>query len=155
MDRCAPDEVNLEALRSFYAALGPGFALQARRVFEGADSSAEEQWCAGINGLRVGCFDVSSLSSDRLFVLPRYWELTRVTVDKVVGRQTKRGYVVRVKGHFYCRVRGDSDVEEFPFLHMWTMLGGRALRLESFFDGLEFRRTASLGVDPRQANEAA
>jgi hypothetical protein len=144
MDRGAAHDVDLEALRGLYAALGPGFAFEARQVFEGEDRSDGEEWCAGLNGFRVGCLAVSDLSGERLFMLPEKWELTRVAVQQLKGRLTKRGDVVKVRGYLYCRLRGDWDVEQFPFLHMWTMCAGKAIRLESFFDGLELRRSAPL-----------
>jgi hypothetical protein len=148
MDRRVAEEVDLEAVRNLYAALGPGFAFEARRVFEGDTPSADEEWCVGDNGFGAGCFPVSELSGDRLFRLPEHWELTRVAVYKLKGRLTRRGDVVRVKGHLHCRLRGDWDVERFPFIHMWTMCAGKALSFESFLDGLELRRRSPLSGCP-------
>ena len=40
------DETDLEALRDFYAALGPGLPPEFARVFAGDGSPAAERWVA-------------------------------------------------------------------------------------------------------------
>jgi hypothetical protein len=138
------DDADLNALRDLYGALGPGFPLEAQRVFEGDQQSERDEWCIGLRGRMLRCFDADELSSDEIFGLPAKWELTKVEVYKLRGRLTKSGDVVKVMGHLHCRPRGSWDSERFPFLHLWTMCAGRALRLESFFDGLELRRKGVL-----------
>ncbi len=138
------DEADLERLRVFYAALGPGFPIEALSVFEGEQAAHDEDWCLRLRGRTLRCFGAEELSNDELFVMPPNWEVTRVVVRDLRGSLTKRGEVVSVTGHFYCRPHGSWGNERLPFLHLWTMCAGRALHFESFLDGVELRRKSHL-----------
>jgi hypothetical protein len=134
------DETNLDALRDLYGALGPGFPLAVKRVFEGDTRLRTDEWQLRVQGLKRGSVVADDLSSGGLFSLPPRWELTRVAAERLQGRFTKDGDVIKARGHIYCRPTGGWESERFPFIHMWTMCAGKALRFESFFDGLELRR---------------
>jgi len=154
--RSDADEADLEALRRFYAALGPGLPLEVARVFAGDGSPESEQWYARVRrgrGLvlvprRWRRVEAADLSPARLFLLPPAWELTRATLSELQGELTKRGDLLTAQGTSYCRLRGSWDTDPLPFLHLWTMCGGRALRFESYIDGLELRRVGRLEGSP-------
>ncbi len=135
----AVDEVDLERLRVLYAALGPGFPAAALAVFTG-EATAGDDWCVSYRGRTQRCLPAGELSNDELFVLPPRWEVMRVVVHALKGKPTKRGDVVSVSGYFYCRPRGSWTNERIPFLHLWTMCAGQALRFDSFLDEIELRR---------------
>jgi len=146
------DETDLEALRALYAALGPGLPIEVARVFAGDGSAASEQWEGRVRrsrGLilttqRWQHLDDGPITPAGLFLLPPAWELTRSELARLSGELTKRGDLLSAEGTFYCRPRGSWDTDPLPFLHLWTMCAGRALRFESFLDGLELRRVGHL-----------
>lgn len=133
-----PEDV--EGLRAFYDALGLGFPLEGRALFGGGDAFAPDSWSVVQRGRRLGYVDASEISNDELFALPAGWEITRVAVHTFESRHTGRGEVVTVGGHLYCRPRGRWGNERFPFLHIWTMCAGRALRFEDFLERVELKR---------------
>ncbi|HMK91899.1 MAG TPA: hypothetical protein VK576_02775 [Thermoleophilia bacterium] len=146
------DEADLEALRELYASLGPGYPLEVARVFAGDGSATSEQWDARTRRGR-GPFVVpqrwrrvagDDLSSGSLFLLPPGWELTRAELSELQGELTRRGDLLSAEGTFYCRLRGGWHTDPLPFLHLWTMCAGRALRFESYLEGLELRRAGRL-----------
>ncbi len=134
------DEADLEQIRGLYAALGLGFPPEALRVFGDGDATASDEWCAGYRGSTSRCLKATEFSSRELFTLPPAWDVMRIVVRNVRGERVKRGDVVSVTGHVYCRPRGSWATDRFPFLHVWTMCAGKVLRFESYFDGLELRR---------------
>ena len=89
------DEADLEALRDFYATLGPGLPLEFARVFAGDGSPAGEHWYARLQrgrGLVMTLSRKSRLSSDAitphdLFLLPPTWELTRAVLSDLTMPQ--------------------------------------------------------------------
>ena len=67
------DEADLEALRDFYATLGPGLPLEFARVFAGDGSPAGEHWYARLQrgrGLVMTLSRKSRLSSDAITPRP-------------------------------------------------------------------------------------
>jgi hypothetical protein len=150
------DETDLEALRELYASLGPGLPLEVARVFGGDGSPASEQWYVRVRRGRGAILApqrwhrvaVDDLTSARLFLLPPAWEFTRAALSELHGELTRRGDLLSAQGTFYCRPRGSWDADPLPFLHLWTMCAGRALRFESYLEGLEMRRVGGLGGCP-------
>jgi hypothetical protein len=150
------DEADLEALRDFYATLGPGLPLEFARVFAGDGSPAGEHWYARLQrgrGLVMTLSRKSRLSSDAitphdLFLLPPTWELTRAVLSDLTGESSGRGNLFSARGNYFCRPRGSWETDSLPFVHLWTMCGGRALRFDSFLDGLHPQRAATLAGCP-------
>jgi len=139
----APGGDGLEGLRSFYDALGLGFPLEGRVLF-GDDEGERNAWRVVQRGHRLGYVAASDVSNDELFALPAGWEITRVAVHTFESRHTSGGDTVTVGGHLYCRPRGRWGNERFPFLHIWTMCAGRALRFEDFLERVELKRMSSV-----------
>ena len=133
-----PGEV--EGLRAFYDALGLGFPLEGRTLFGDDDVFEPDVWRVTQRGHRLGSVGAGEISNDELFALPAGWEITRVVAHTFDSRHTRRGDVVTVGGHLYCRPRGRWGNERFPFLHIWTMCAGRALRFEDFLERVELKR---------------
>ena len=127
-----------------YAFLGPGFPPQVLRVFASEAEREGESWCLAYNGWQLRCLAALDLSNNELFALPPGWELMRVDIAKLTGKLTSHGEVLNVAGFFYCRPHGAWEDMGFPFLHLWTMCAGRALRFQSFFDGIELQRVGRL-----------
>jgi hypothetical protein len=143
-----PDEAALEALRELYGALGPGGPLAVARVFAGDGSPASERWCSAYH--RDLCRAADELCDRSLFALPPGWQLTRAELRRLAGEHTRRGDRLAAAGVFFCRPRSGGPTERFPFLHVWRMCAGRALRFESQLDGIALRRAGSLaGCPPR------
>jgi hypothetical protein len=140
----AADEGDLEQLRVLYASLGPGFPAQAQRVFDGDGAGGDGSWCFAYNGRRLRCLAAPELSNYELFALPPDWELMHVVVSSLTGRLTSRGELLNAIGYLYCRPRGSWESVRLPFMHLWTMCAGRALRYESILDGIELRRAQRL-----------
>lgn len=151
-----PDETDLEALREFYAALGPGLRPEVERVFAGDGSPGSVQWQGCLHrgrGLVLAPLRWRRLTSDgltpeRLFLLPPGWELTRAALAKLDGTLGKKGDLLSAQGTYYCRPRGSWANDPLPFVHLWTMCAGRALRFASYLDGLELRRDQTLAGCP-------
>jgi hypothetical protein len=147
-----PDEADLEALRELYGALGPGLPPELVRVFSGDGSPESEQWHARLRrgrGLllmppRRRCLASSDLTPERLFQLPPGWELTRTALARLGGKLSGRGDLLSAQGTYYCRPRGSWSTDALPFVHLWTMWAGRALRFASYLDGFELRRAGPL-----------
>jgi len=138
-----PEEADLAALRSLYAALGPGFPPEALNVFLPDGASYAEEWC--VHGRRVpSCAPAADLSNHMLFGMPPSWELTRVELRVLEGGFTKRGDRLKAGGFFFCRPRGTWHSERLPFLHFWTMCAGKVLLFESFLEEFELRRPGDL-----------
>ena len=137
------DDDALERLEKLYDALGLGFPPEGLVLF-GGDTSELGVWSVSRRGRKLGYVSSSEVSNDELFALPPAWEIMRVVVHTVGSEHTRRGDVVSVAGHLYCRPRGSWASERFPFLHIWTMCAGRALRFEDFLDGVELKRTSRL-----------
>jgi hypothetical protein len=144
---------DLAALQGLYSALGPGLPIEVERVFAGDGAPGSGEWCARHRGRglvlapqsRWRCFFADEdLSAERLFSLPPGWELTRARLTKLQGERTRRGDQLSAQGTFFCRLRGSPATDPLPFLHLWTMCAGRALRFESYLDGLELRRARVL-----------
>ncbi len=119
------DERDLERLRVFYAALGPGFPPEAVSVF--GDDEADLDWCVMHRGRLRRRLSSAELSNDELFDLLPTWELTRVEIRTMSGKLTKRGVLVSVGGYLHCRPRGSWYKECLPFVHRWTILDGTEL----------------------------
>jgi hypothetical protein len=133
----ADDELDL--LRGAYGALGPGFAPEARALFQ-QDGLEGVAWCLKINGRRARCLSTSELDSSDLFLLPASWEVKRAEVRRLTY---KRG-TATVSGLMYCRPRGSWENIRIPLLHVWTMCRGRALRFQNLLDDLELVRADGL-----------
>lgn len=129
----ADDE--LEQLRSVYGALGPGFPSEALALFD-QDGANGGEWCIKVNGRRSRCLGTSELDSTDLFTLPPGWEVMRAEVRQLAQ---KRGRVT-VTGVMYCRPHGSWENLQLPLFHVWTMCLGKALRFQSFLDGIELYR---------------
>jgi hypothetical protein len=151
-----PDEADLEALREFYAALGPGLPPAVERVFSGDGWPQSARWQAGLRrgrGRALAPLSWRRLASDdltpeRLFLLPPGWELTRAALARLGGLLSRKGDLLSAQGTYYCRPCGSWNTEALPFVHFWTMCGGRALRFANYLDGLELRREATLAGCP-------
>lgn len=130
---------DLDLLQGAYGALGPGFPSEALTLFEqgGADGG---DWCIKVNGRKSRCLNTNELESTDLFILPATWEVMRVEVRELTY---KRG-IATVTGFMYCRPRGTWENVRVPFLHVWTMCLGRALRFENLLDGVELGRADGL-----------
>ena len=146
-------DCDLEKLRVFYAALGPGFPASALSIFgngeanEGVDgANAGGEWCVVHGGRPVRSLSAADLTNDELFAMPTDWELTRVHVRRLRGEVTRRGDHVMVEGDYCCRSHGAWDGFSYPFVHQWTLHLGRALRFENFISSRELRR-----MDPSRA----
>jgi hypothetical protein len=125
----------LEQLRNAYSALGPGFSRGALTLF-GQDGAEGGDWCIKVNGRRSRCLGAAELDSTDLFALPPGWEVMRAEVRQLAY---KRGRVT-VTGFIYCRPRGSWENIRLPLFHVWTMCLGKALRFQSFLDGIELYR---------------
>ncbi len=148
--RRAFDAAFRERLVELYAAVGPGFPGEVARVFAGDDATADATWCAGYGRRASLCIKADELSSGVLFALPPTWEVMRAVVRNQRGGFSKEGELVSVTGHLYCRPRGSWRSDRFPFLHVWTIRAGTAIRFESYFDGLALRR-----LEPSELRSAA
>lgn len=144
-------DCDLEKVRVFYAALGPGFPASAQSIFgndeanEGVDgANAADEWCVFHGGRPVRSLSATDLTNDELFAMPTDWELTRVHVRRLRGEVTRRGDHVTVEGHYCCRPHSSWDGVSYPFVHQWTLHAGRALRFENFLGSRELRRMKPL-----------
>jgi hypothetical protein len=147
-----PDGFDLRALQNLYSALGPALSAQVQRIFAGDGSPTSEQWYVRLHCGRATMSPLPTqprLASDditpeRLFLLPPNWELARIVLTALDGEGTSRGDLFSAEGDYYCRLRSGSDVDSLPFLHLWTMCNGRALRFESFLGRFALRRAGTL-----------
>jgi hypothetical protein len=93
-------------------------------------------------GKRPRSVTAGELASDDLFALPVAWEVMRVEPRRLTRQ---RHGIVAVAGFMYCRPKGSWETMRLPFLHVWTMSAGRALRFQNFLDGIEMERTGDAG----------
>ena len=131
---------SVDRLRAMYHALGPGFPVEASRLFDQEPGTEGGGWCLRHNGRVLRYLSVGELASADLFFLPSSWEVMRVVVHNLMP---KRG-TVTVTGSVYCRPRGSWETMRLPLLHIWTMRADRALRFESYLDGIELSRSDDL-----------
>jgi len=131
---------DLERLRDFYHAFGLGFPPAGDALFGDGDTGEPGDWQVSRRGHKLGYMRASEVSTDELFALAPAWEIMRVVVHTFERARTKRGDVVTVGGHLYCRPRGSWGNERFAFLHIWTLCAGKALRFEDLLEGLELTR---------------
>ena len=139
-----------ERLVELYAALGPGYPGEVARVFAGEDATVDAAWCAGYAARTELCLKADELSSGVLFALPPTWEVMRTVILNLRGGFSRQGELVSVTGHLYCRPRGSWRIDRLPFLHVWTIRAGTAIRFESYFDGIALRR-----MEPAESRRAA
>ena len=97
---------------------------------------------------RKSRFSSDAITPQELFLLPPTWELTRAVLSALHGELSSRGDLFSATGSFYCRPHGSRETDSLPFLHLWTMCGGRALRFESFLEGLHLQRAVTLAGCP-------
>jgi hypothetical protein len=131
---------NVERLRAMYHALGPGFPAEALRLFDREPGADGGGWCLRHNGHVLRCLSAGELASADLFSLPPSWEVMRVVVHNLMPKRD----IVTVTGSVYCRPRGSWETMRLPLLHVWTMCADRALRFESYLDGIELSRIDEL-----------
>ncbi len=147
----------MQALRGLYSARGPALSAEVRRIFAGDGSPSSEQWYIRLpcgRGMMAPLPTQPRLASDditpqRLFMLPPGWELVRTVLTALDGEGTGRGDLFSAEGDYFCRrSHSGADADSLPFLHLWTMCGGRALRFESFLGHLALRRAGTLAGCP-------
>lgn len=131
---------NVERLRAMYHALGPGFPAEAVRLFAQETGAHGGGWCLRHNGHVLRCLSADELASADLFSLPSSWEVMRVVVHNLMPKRD----IVTVTGAIYCRPKGSWETMRLPLLHVWTMCADRALRFESYLDGIELSRIDEL-----------
>jgi len=130
---------NVNRLRALYHGLGPGFPAEGVRLFDWEPGSGGG-WCLSQNGHVLRCLAAGELASADLFSLPSSWEVMRVVVHNLMPKRD----IVTVTGAVFCRPRGSWETMRLPLLHVWTMCADRALRFESYLDGIELNRIDGL-----------
>lgn len=79
------------------------------------------------------------VAEDLFGSVPAHWEVTRVETEAIRARDDR----VVATGHICCRPRGvrSFDLCRIPFAHVWTLRDGEAVRVLSYLDGVELRRS--------------
>jgi hypothetical protein len=70
--------------------------------------------------------------------VPRTWEIVALSVRDISRRP---GRLV-VSGVCHCRLKDVDDVVRVPFIHVWHLRDGLAVRVVSSLDAVELRRAA-------------
>jgi hypothetical protein len=125
-------------LRRAYRSVGLGVGDAMLRLFgQGAEGGPTWTVVDLVSGQRGRSRTV--VAEDLFGSIPEHWEVTRVETDSV---RAGEAHVV-VTGHICCRPRGmrSFDLCRVPFAHVWTMRGAVAVRVISYLDGIELRRT--------------
>ena len=75
-------------------------------------------------------------AADLFGAIPGHWQVTRVEPADV----RRRGDVVVVTGHIFCRPPRSWEQMALPFAHVWTFVHGRVAKVRSYLEGIELRR---------------
>ena len=70
--------------------------------------------------------------------IPPHFEI--IGVDAERWRANDDATRIVVYGHYRTRPRGGWDVFRLPFVHVWSVAGGRIERVFSYLDGIELER---------------
>ena len=70
--------------------------------------------------------------------IPSHFEI--IGVDAERWRCNADATRIVVYGHYRTRPRGGWDVFVLPFVHVWSVAGGRIERVLSYLDGIELER---------------
>lgn len=125
-------------LRNAYRGVGLGVGEGMLRLF-GQGRGRQPAW-AVVDLVSGETGRARAVVAEDLFgSIPSHWEVTRVETAAVRARDER----VVVTGHICCRPRGvrSYDLCRVPFAHVWTLHGGEAVRVLSYLDGVELRRT--------------
>jgi ketosteroid isomerase-like protein len=121
-----------------YRALGMGADADVLAMFDqlGGDPS---QWVVHDyieSGREYASRDVVAL--DLFGGIPPHFEV--IGVDPERWRANEDATRIVVTGHYRTRPRGGWDVFVLPFVHIWSVAGGRIERVVSYIDGVEVER---------------
>jgi ketosteroid isomerase-like protein len=67
--------------------------------------------------------------------VPQYWDSLRLEPDEFLGFADR----VLARGKFVGRLKGARDEIEVPYLHLWTLRGGKIVKGEAFIDVSEIQ----------------
>jgi ketosteroid isomerase-like protein len=122
-------------LRRGYRAFGVGSGSDLLALFDQDVEGGRATWDVGGPRSRLVTRAGTPAAYD-LFGDETGWEIVRVEANDF----TERGETIIVTGHVFWRPRGGWEIVPAPFCHIWTLRGGRPVRVLSYLDGIELRR---------------
>lgn len=127
----------LELIKRGYAALGLGVDRDVLAMFDQLDGEPARWTVRRLDGpFERPSREVAALE---LFPgLPPQYEIIAVEAEN--WKLDRRHEVLTVSGHYRTRPRGTWDVFSLPFVHVWSIGGGRVQRVLNALDGVELRR---------------
>lgn len=124
-------------IRRGYAAFGLGAHHDVLAMFGQADGQAERWQIRSLDSTRF--HPACEVAAEDLFgAIPPQYEV--IGVQPRHWRLDGRGRRLTVMGHYRTRLRGSWDVLTLPFVHIWSITGGRVEGVLSLLDGIELRR---------------
>ncbi len=135
--------MDADTLRRGYRAFGVGAGSDLLALFDQDVDGGGAAWDVGGPRSRLAT-RAGAVAAYDLFGAEPGWEVVRAEPDDVA----ERGDTLVVTGHVFWRPRGGWELVPVPFCHIWTVRGGRPVRVLSYLDGLELRRVEGRSGSP-------